>query len=294
LRQDKRYYFDRDQLVALGIAFVVTSVSIFVLGIITGRHIERNKLAEYAASAAKIRVEPPDAEPDSASEARSGEASAAEDTFTQQAAIPPSDKEPANETETQEQIVRAENTQAMPPVKEAAKSAARQSAAKPADDSPSSPAAKKEPAKEVKAQEKIAKAETALATSPIKDAAKSAPQPFVAKSAEAPPAPRATQEERQRSQSIKKDSLEQAWAVQVQSSPEKNFADRWADRLRTKGYDAFVVEADVKGQTWYRVRVGHFVARSDAEALRITLESKEGLSGAFLTMNKLADSASKR
>jgi DedD protein len=240
LSEKKRYYFYRDQLVAVGVAFAISSVSIFILGIITGRHIEQRMRADYAAAVAKSPVKPPPAELDSAREAQTVEVPAAESS-PEPAPLPPSDKGTPKEPNARERIAKAEKTQTTAPLEVVAKSAPRPPAAKSADEAPSSPAA---------------------------------------------------QEERQIAQSAKKESLERVWTVQVKSSPDKKYADSWADRLKTKGYDAFVVDADVKGQTWYRVRVGHFAARQEAEALRATLESKEGLSGSFLAIHNPADRVS--
>jgi DedD protein len=239
LSEKKRYYFYRDQLVALGVAFAISSVSIFILGIVTGRHIEQRMRANYAAAVAKRPLKPPPAELDSAREARTREVPVVEDRSSEAAPLPSSDKGTPKERKALERFAKAENTQA--PLKEAAKSAPRPPAAKSADEATSSPMA---------------------------------------------------QEERQIAQPAKKESLEKVWTVQVKSSPEKKYADSWADRLKTKGYDAFVVDADVKGQTWYRVRVGHFAARQEAEALRATLESKEGLSGSFLAVHNPTDRVS--
>jgi cell division septation protein DedD len=239
LSEKKRYYFYRDQLVALGVAFAISSLSIFILGIITGRHIEQRMRASYAAAVAKRPLKPPPAELDSAREARTREVPVVEGRSSEAAPLPSSDKGTPKERKALERFAKAENTQA--PLKEAAKSAPRPPAAKSADEATSSPVA---------------------------------------------------QEERQIVQPAKKESLEKVWTVQVKSSPEKKYADSWADRLKTKGYDAFVVDADVKGQTWYRVRVGHFAARQEAEALRATLESKEGLSGSFLAVHNPADHVS--
>lgn len=238
--EDKRYYFNRDQLVALGVGFAITSVIIFVLGIMTGRHLERGMTADPTSSAVKIPLTPP--QPDSAPEARSGEPPSGDQTFTQDDAIKSSDTKAA---------------------------------------------------KESRAKEKVAKVETPKAPPPAKEAAKSPPRPSATKSADEKPSPAARPEQLQNTEAVKKDSAERVWTVQIKSSPDKKFADTWANRLRAKGYDAFVVEGDVKGQTWYRVRVGHLAARQEAEALRIDLESKEGLSGGFLTINKPVDSGSK-
>ena len=235
-----RYYFYRNQLVALGIGFAITSVVVFVLGIITGRQIERRQLAEHAAPAAKIPVARPPANLEFALKAQPSEAPPAAAGLTQESALPPSDKEPAREPNAHSQIAKAEKATAMAPVKEAAKRAPELPAASPAEQTPPAPAAQKQS---------------------------------------------------QISQPVKGKSPELVWTVQVKSSPDKKFADIWADRLKTKGYDAFVVEADIKGQTWYRVRVGHLAARQEADALRTTLESQEGLSGAFLTIVKPAETA---
>ncbi|HEX9144908.1 MAG TPA: SPOR domain-containing protein [Candidatus Binatia bacterium] len=238
--EDKRYYFYRNQLVVLGIGFTITSVIIFVLGVMTGRHLERGPTAEPTSSGAKIPVAPTPSE--SAADTRNGEALSSDQTVNQDGATGSSDTKTAEES---------------------------------------------------KAKKKIATAEIPKA-SPVKEVAKSTRQPSATKSAGERASAKARQEQRQNMQAVKKDSAQQQWTVQIKSSPDRKFADTWRDRLKAKGYDAFVAQGEVKGQTWYRVRVGHFAARADAEALRTTLESKEGLSGGFLTMNKVADTGSKK
>jgi cell division septation protein DedD len=228
--EDRRYYFYRDQLVALGIGFAIASLIIFVLGVMTGRHLERGTTLEPTSSGVKIPVTP--TQPASAPEGQSGET--------------PSD----GETVAQDGSKGSSETK---------------------------------PAKESKAEEKIAKAETPKAPSRVKQPAKSARQPSATVSVDENPSPATRQEQSQKTEAVKKDSAERVWTVQVKSSPDKKYADTWADRLKAKGYDAFVVEGDVKGQTWYRVRVGHFAARQEAEALRTALESREGLSGGWVS-----------
>ena len=237
--EDKRYYFYRDQLVALGIGFAVASVIIFVLGVMTGRWLERGAIAESTSSGVKIPIPPP--QPVPALEAQSSE--------------PPS----PGETIARDDAKETSETKAT---------------------------------KESKAKEKTAKAETRKSP-PVKQPDKSVPQPLATASVvEKPPAaPRPQQDEK--TEAVKKESAERVWTVQIKSSTDKKYADTWAARLKAKGYDAFVVEGDVKGQTWYRVRVGHFAARQEAEALRTKLESQEGLSGGFLTLTGTADTGSK-
>jgi cell division septation protein DedD len=236
--KEKRYYFYRNQLFALGIGFAITSLIIFVLGIMTGKQLERGAAVERASSAAKIPVSPAQSEP--VAEAPNSETLSGGQPFAPDEAI----------------------------------------------------GADTEAAKESKAQEKIAQAETAK-TQPPKSPATAASQPSATKSADEKPPAVPRQEPRQETETAEKDSAERVWAVQIKSSPDKKYADNWVNRLKTKGYDAFVAEGDVKGQTWYRVRVGHFAARHEAEELLAALETQEGLSGGFLTMTSATDTVRK-
>ena len=79
------------------------------------------------------------------------------------------------------------------------------------------------------------------------------------------------------------------WTVQVKAAPDKSSADVWAAMLKTKGYHTFIVAADIKGKTWYRVRVGPFDSRQEAETMRKILDSQEGFSDAFLARSEIAD-----
>ncbi len=59
---------------------------------------------------------------------------------------------------------------------------------------------------------------------------------------------------------------EGAFSVQLAAFPTEGEANALLAKLRGAGIEAFKMEAVVKGQTWYRVRVGNFRARADAEA----------------------------
>lgn len=76
-----------------------------------------------------------------------------------------------------------------------------------------------------------------------------------------------------------------SWTVQAMATPNKSIASHWVDRLKAKGYQAFVVKADIKGQTWYRVRTGNFSTLQEAESLRTALKSTEGFHDAFVAAN---------
>lgn len=72
------------------------------------------------------------------------------------------------------------------------------------------------------------------------------------------------------------------WSVQVKASQIQSESLGLAKKLKNKGYDTQVVEAQIQGRTWYRVRVGHLATKQEAQALLNTLKSKEGFVGAFL------------
>jgi cell division protein FtsN len=55
------------------------------------------------------------------------------------------------------------------------------------------------------------------------------------------------------------------YTVQVSAWTSAADAQRAVDRLKQAGFDAYVVEAFVKGRTWYRVRVGRFASTAEAQ-----------------------------
>ena len=72
------------------------------------------------------------------------------------------------------------------------------------------------------------------------------------------------------------------WSVQISAAPSKDTADNLLQRLKTNGHEGYIVQAEVKGQTVYRVRVGHFAAQGEADSLRQLLARDEGFRDAFL------------
>jgi cell division septation protein DedD len=71
--------------------------------------------------------------------------------------------------------------------------------------------------------------------------------------------------------------------VQISAVPAKAVADALTRRLKASGYDSYVIQAEVKGQSYYRVRVGHFDTQDDAESARQSLAREEGYHDAYLT-----------
>jgi cell division septation protein DedD len=70
--------------------------------------------------------------------------------------------------------------------------------------------------------------------------------------------------------------------VQVNATREEETATGLADRLRDRGYDAFIVEQNRDGVVWYRVRVGRLATIEMANALVREIKEREGLPHAFV------------
>jgi cell division protein FtsN len=73
------------------------------------------------------------------------------------------------------------------------------------------------------------------------------------------------------------------WSIQINSFPDARSAEELIDRLKNKGYNAYVTEANVQGKTWYRVRVGRFASREEALKTETALKNNEGYAKAFAT-----------
>jgi cell division septation protein DedD len=78
-------------------------------------------------------------------------------------------------------------------------------------------------------------------------------------------------------------NLRKKWSVQISAAPVKDKANVLVQQLKAKGYDGYLVLAEVKGQTYYRVRVGRFDKREEAESMRQSLARQDGYREAYLT-----------
>ncbi len=74
---------------------------------------------------------------------------------------------------------------------------------------------------------------------------------------------------------------EKIWRAQVNAYPDERSAKLLVDRLKNKGYKAYVSEVENRGRTWYRVSVGPFNNRDEADKMVETLRSKENHPKAF-------------
>jgi cell division septation protein DedD len=227
-----KFYFSRDQVVVLALAFAVTAISIGFLGVLTGKQLEATRIVSKETSPANTSINPPAHTAGTAAEAPTGEGIPYFRALRNR-----SDGQPTNDASSNPVELQSSDTDA--PIAE---------------------------------QKRVAK-------DPVRTTAGKIPERADEPAVSAPTLPR----ESASSQPGKPEAPAKTWTVQVKASADKGSADVWMDRLKTKGYKAFVVEADIQGRTWYRVRVGSFDTRQEAEKLRQVLDSQEGFSDAFLT-----------
>ena len=71
------------------------------------------------------------------------------------------------------------------------------------------------------------------------------------------------------------------WRAQVNAFPDERSAKLLVDRLKNKGYNAYVSEVENAGKTWYRVSVGQYGTRKEADKVVEALKTKEKFSKAF-------------
>jgi len=71
------------------------------------------------------------------------------------------------------------------------------------------------------------------------------------------------------------------WRAQVNAYPDERSAKQIVDRLKNKGYNAYVTEVQNKGKTWFRVSVGKYGSREEAEKTVEILKAKENFPKAF-------------
>ncbi|MCC6847293.1 MAG: SPOR domain-containing protein [Deltaproteobacteria bacterium] len=72
------------------------------------------------------------------------------------------------------------------------------------------------------------------------------------------------------------------WSVQVSATRDPRTADGVLRRLRGKGYDAFVLKVRRRGETFYRVRVGHYASLEEAQRVVTRLRREPGVPEAFV------------
>jgi len=72
------------------------------------------------------------------------------------------------------------------------------------------------------------------------------------------------------------------WSVQAAPTRSRDDAEVLLKRLRSKGYDASIVEVPRDGATWYRIRVGRYASAGQATEAMQRLRDQEGVSHVFV------------
>jgi cell division septation protein DedD len=235
------YYLSKAQLLLVTVGFAVTCVLVFLLGIVIGQGIEERKLLKQEEPLVKVPIQP-----QSPSAKSSQDAPPKDDQLTFYDTLGKGGGASAKQSPPVEKAVKmkpASDTQPAAEVKEAK----------------SVPIEPPPPAKEIKTA-KGAPADAAPAQKEVKEK----PEP----------------EKLQTAAKTNEDAARD-WTVQVNAFPDERSAQRLADRLKQKGYDAYVTTANFNGRDWYRVRVGHYATRAQAKQFLEQIQSKENLTKAI-------------
>lgn len=64
-----------------------------------------------------------------------------------------------------------------------------------------------------------------------------------------------------------KGEIPEPWVIQVVATQDEAYGNQLTEKLKKMGFRAYLTTADVSGRgTWYRIRVGGYAGRSEAEA----------------------------
>lgn len=77
--------------------------------------------------------------------------------------------------------------------------------------------------------------------------------------------------------------LGSGWVIQVRSTTDRAQADGLTRALVADGFQAFVVSAEIDGTTWFRVRVGRYGSRDDAEQVEQRLAGRPDIEQTWVT-----------
>ena len=131
-----------------------------------------------------------------------------------------------------------------------------------------------QPIKDLKPSERIARAEVKEAKAAAKPDTQSGKLTESKADKPEPPAETAKPESDDAAES-------KVWRAQVDAYPDERSAKQLVDRLKNKGYNAYVNEVEFRGKPWYRVSVGKYRSREEADKIVGTLKGKENYAKAF-------------
>jgi cell division septation protein DedD len=137
-------------------------------------------------------------------------------------------------------------------------------------------AAAEEKTKEVAPAEKVAKAAAQETKTQTK-----AQAPAVEKKAEKSAPAEAAPKKAETTETAAEKDQSKIWRAQVNAYPDERSAKQIVDRLKNKGYNAYVTEVQNNGKTWFRVSVGKYSSRGEADKIVEALKTKENFPKAF-------------
>jgi cell division septation protein DedD len=275
--KDRRYYFTLGQMVLLGTAFTLTALVIFFLGIFIGKGIEARKMIKPEEPLIKIPVKPSAQGSAGTAGGPPKEELTFYDTLTKSPQVRPTVEEKVKEGKAPGKALKREVKETRPEPKN--DPAARKAIEKDLDKgvSPVAEATKgtKEPEKSVKPELKDSKTEAkangAAGTQKVAEKGeKATPSAEVAKATPAP-------------ENAEQKEVGKTWSVQLNAFPDERSAKQLVDRLKNKGYNAVISEARNKGKVWYRVRVGKYSSREEADKALESFKTRENFEKAFAT-----------
>ncbi|MCU0286687.1 MAG: SPOR domain-containing protein [Acidobacteria bacterium] len=95
------------------------------------------------------------------------------------------------------------------------------------------------------------------------------------KTTETKPVKQKTEEKSEAIKTAKPAKRDQSFSIQVGAFNSHALAKDYSAKFSRAGYSISISQAEVKGKTWYRVRVGSFKTREDAQREKAKLEKME-------------------
>jgi cell division septation protein DedD len=257
-RARHEFRFGGRELVVIGVVFCLIAGVVFAAGVVVGRETVRGKGAARVEGAREPRLADPEGLRGGDTSVKTAATRAEEKvTFYRTLTAPTQDLPQVGKPTIEERLVAKEE----PTVSPAAPTAPT---APTAEVAPEPPHVAPEPPR-VAPERRTPKAPEA------------APAPRPARAARAPAAPSVRPGATQLA-ATQAGAEPEAWTVQVSAFRSRALAEELRSRLAARGFDAYVFPSITEGgRPRYRVRIGTYPARSDAERAAAELRSERGL-----------------
>jgi cell division septation protein DedD len=263
-RTHHEFRFGRRELVVLGAVFCLIASLVFAAGIVVGREMARGKGAARADATREHRLPEPEGLRGGETPVKTAATRAEEKvTFYRTLTAPTQDLPQVGKPTIEERLVPKEE----PTTSTAAPAA--EVVPEPARAVPEPPRATREVAR------------------PAPEAPRAAPERRTPKAAEAAPrparpartpAPAPVRPAPTQVAAATPTAELEAWTVQVSAFRSRSLAEELRARLAARGFDAYVFPSITEdGRPRYRVRVGAYPTRNDAERAAAELRSERGL-----------------